>query len=230
MRRDGEDDINMAIGVWIVDDHEVVRDGLRLFVSSQPEVVVRGSSSSGDEVLAHLRVSTDAEKPDVVVLDHVTPGTDASAVIQELTGPTIGVAVLVISSFTDSERVRTALRAGASGYLDKSAGPDDVLEAIRTVHRGDAYLDGAIARRLHADEPPEEIHSTLTPREREILELVGEGLSNRQIAERLVITERTARSHVSNVLLKLGLPSRTMAALWVTGRRAAAADDGPRRR
>jgi DNA-binding NarL/FixJ family response regulator len=210
----------MTISVWIVDDHAVVRGGLRLFLEAQADIEVTGELATGDETLARLGTIAESSFPDVVVLDQVMPGRDGIATTTALKQLCPAIAVLMLSSFTETPLVKMALRAGAAGYLEKTAGPDDVMDAIRTVNRGRVYLPSEIARRLGAEDSPAQVlPEELTAREREVLGLVAEGLSNRQIAVRLFISERTARSHVSSVLQKLGLSSRTLAALWVTQHR-----------
>ncbi|MDP9417036.1 MAG: response regulator transcription factor [Actinomycetota bacterium] len=186
------------------------------FLRFLPDVEVVADAADGQEALDRLAVAArSGELPDVVVMDMLMPrlgGVEATAQIKERWPQ---VEVVAVTSSRDDATVQGALRAGATGYVLKDADADDVAEAIRAAYRGEMRLDPQVARalamglsrpRVRADE--------LTEREREVLALVGQGRSNRQIATALVISERTARTHVSNILTKLGLGSRTQAALW----------------
>ena len=201
--------------VGIADDHAVVRSGLRAFLDTQDDMVLSVETTTGDdliEALGHLEPGT---RPDVVLVDLVMPGRDGIATTLEIRRLFADVAVIVLTSFADVVRVRAALSAGAAGYLLKTAGPDELVTAIRVAHRGHTYLDAGIARELALDASATVAHhELLTPREREVLALVAAGRSNQEIAQQLVIAERTARTHVSHVLAKLNLSSRTQAALW----------------
>jgi DNA-binding NarL/FixJ family response regulator len=205
------------IRILLVDDHVVVRRGLRAFVETEPELEVVGEAGDGAQALELLRQwqTLGEPLPDVVLMDLRMPRMDGTEATQRITVGYPGVHVVVLTSFGEVERVHTALAAGAAGYLLKDAEPGEVASAIRAAAMGEVHLDSAVAgqlvRRISA---PRIGLTALTAREREILALVAEGHPNRKIAERLVISERTARTHVSNVLNKLQLSSRTQAALF----------------
>jgi DNA-binding NarL/FixJ family response regulator len=206
---------NEQVGVFIVDDHAVVRSGLAAYLEFIDDVTLVGEAADGDQALRRLaELAAHDALPAVVLMDLVMPnmnGIDATAHIVERF-PTCRVVVL--TSFGEVERINAALRNGAVGYLLKDAEADEVAAAIRAAVRGKVHLDSEVARRLTQDlRTGPAGPALLTPREREILALLGEGRSNREIANILVISERTARTHVSNVLSKLDLTSRTQAAL-----------------
>ena len=206
-----------AISVLIVDDHEVVRRGLVGFLATEPDIEVVGEAGDGREALSQLAKLDTDELPRVVLMDlHMEPmgGVEATA---EIRSHYDEVEVVVLTSFVDEQDVHAALAAGASGYLLKDAEADEVAGAIRAADQGELHLDPAVAKRLTASmRAPEHADpgAELTDREREILRMVAEGKANKQIAAELVISERTARTHVSNILRKLNLSSRTQAALW----------------
>lgn len=206
----------IPIPVVFVDDHVVVHCGLEMFFQETPDIEIVGRASSGLEAIATLhRLSAEHSLPEVVLMDLAMPdmpGSEATVAIGE-SFPAVHVVILM--SFGQSERVHQALQAGAAGYLHKDASGDDIVRAIRAALEGEMPLDPAVVRGLATTAlTPSDASSTLTPREGEVGALVGQGLSNRDIAHRLVISERTARMHVSGILLKLGLTSRTQAALW----------------
>lgn len=204
-----------GIGVLVVDDHTVVRRGLRAYLEVVDGVDVVAEASDGQEALDRLaRLATEQRLPEVVLMDLVMPRMDGIAAIREIARRYPDVRVVVLTSFGEVERVQTALQAGAAGYLLKDAEPEEVMQAIFAAARGEVHLDAAVTRRLTRQMVSRDVGlSALTPRERDILALVAEGRSNQQIAEQLVISERTARTHVSHVLSKLNLTSRTQAAL-----------------
>jgi DNA-binding NarL/FixJ family response regulator len=207
-----------TIRVVVVDDHKVVRRGLLAFFESEPDLEVVadvGSAAQAMEVLD--RLDSDGRRPDVVVMDLVMAPVDGIESTRQIRARYDDVEVVALTSFAEEERIHAALVAGASGYLLKDSDPDQVAAAVRAAHRGELQLDPAIARRLMSSlgaAPPNDLAAQLTPRELEILRLVGEGKPNKAIATELGINERTARTHVSNILSKLGVSSRTQAALW----------------
>jgi DNA-binding NarL/FixJ family response regulator len=202
------------IGVLVVDDHAVVRRGLLAFLDSEQDLDVVGAAEGGAEALDLIaRLDADGRRPRVVVMDMQMSPVDGIEATREIRARYTDVEVVALTSFGEDERVHAALEAGASGYLLKDADADELVAAIRAAHRGELLLDPAVARRLMSSlrgGPRVE----LTSREREVLKLVGAGRSNKEIAAELHISERTARTHVSNILGKLGLGSRTQAALW----------------
>jgi DNA-binding NarL/FixJ family response regulator len=206
------------IRVLVVDDHAVVRRGLTTFLESEPDLEVVGAAEGGVEALDLLGgLASEGRRPDVVVMDlQMQPldGIESTRRIRERHGD---VEVVVLTSYADDELVRAALEAGASGYLLKDADADEVAAAVRAAHRGEMQLDAGVARRLLSSlgvASHRDATADLTARELEVLRLVGAGKANKEIAARLDISERTARTHVSNILGKLGLASRTQAALW----------------
>jgi DNA-binding NarL/FixJ family response regulator len=216
-----------VIGVLIVDDHEVVRRGLVGFLGTEPDIEIVGEAGDGGDALAQLAKLGEDELPRVVLMDlRMEPvgGVEATA---EIRARYEQVEVVVLTSFLDAEDVHAALAAGASGYLLKDADADEVAGAIRAADQGELHLDPAVAKRLTASlraSDREDLGAELTDREREILRMVAAGKANKQIAAELVISERTARTHVSNILRKLNLSSRTQAALWAV--REGFAQDG----
>jgi len=205
-----------AIRVFLVDDHTVVRRGMRAFLDMLSDIEVVGEAADGQAALEELAVRDKADTlPDVVLMDLLMPRLDGVAATYEIKQRHPGVQVVALTSFSEAERVHAALEAGAAGYLLKDAEADELAAAIRAARRGEVHLDPVVARKLtQLLVAPEHTVTALTAREREVLVLVAGGKSNREIADALVISERTARTHVSNVLVKLGLASRTQAALW----------------
>ncbi len=204
------------IKVFVVDDHGVVRQGMRAFFALVPDIEVVGEASDGKAALDELAVAASSGTlPDVVLMDLVMPRLDGVAATRELKQDHPEVQVVALTSFSEAERVHAALAAGASGYLLKDADAEEVAAAVRAAHAGEVHLDTAVARKLTQSLISGRAGSgSLSPREREVLVLVAQGHSNQEIADKLVVSERTARTHVSNVLLKLNLTSRTQAALW----------------
>jgi DNA-binding NarL/FixJ family response regulator len=210
-------DRDKTIGVLVVDDHEVVRRGLLAFLGGEPDVHVLGEARGGAEAL-DLLAAMDAkgQRPDVIVMDLQMAPMDGIEATRRVRALYAGVEVVVLTSFAEEERVRAALEAGASGYVLKDSDADEVAAAIRAAHRGALPIDPAVARTLMSSLKVRETDSIaeLTSREVEVLRLVAVGKPNKQIAIELAISERTARTHVSNILAKLELSSRTQAALW----------------
>jgi DNA-binding NarL/FixJ family response regulator len=209
------------IRVLLVDDHAVVRRGLRGFFELLDDIEIVGEAEDGRQAVALV----ESASPDVVLMDLLMPVMDGIAATAEIKERFPDVEVVALTSFIEEERVTAALEAGATGYLLKHADADDVAVAVRRAHAGEVHLDPQVARLLarrirtrRDDGPP---HEPLTEREREVLALVAKGHSNKEIATLLDITERTARTHVSNILGKLDLASRTQAALWAIEHRLA---------
>jgi DNA-binding NarL/FixJ family response regulator len=207
-----------AIRVLVVDDHEVVRRGLLAFLESEPDIDVVGEAAGGAQAL-DLRASLESEgrRPDVVVMDLQMAPIDGIESTRQVRALYDHIEVVALTSFGDDKRVHAALRAGATGYVLKDSDADDVAAAVRAAHRGELRIDPAVARRLMSslhearDDGPV---AELTARELDVLRLVAAGEPNKQIAAELAISERTARTHVSRILRKLRLSSRTQAALW----------------
>ena len=204
------------IKVFVVDDHAVVRQGMRAFFALVPDIDVVGEAADGKAALDELAVAASSGTlPDVVLMDLVMPRLDGVAATQALKRDHPQVQVVALTSFSEAERVHAALTAGASGYLLKDAEAEEVAAAVRAAQAGEVHLDTAVARKLTQSLIAGRSGSgALSTREREVLVLVAQGHSNQEIADKLVVSERTARTHVSNVLLKLNLTSRTQAALW----------------
>ena len=205
------------IRVCLVDDHAVVRRGLRGYLELVEDMEIVGEAADGQAALDMVAaLVADGRAPDVVLMDLLMPGTDGVTATGLLTQRCAGVAVVAMTSYSEADRIRGALEAGAAGYLLKDAEADEVVDAIRKAHHGQMPLGPAISRQLaHAFSAPGRVaHDALTAREHEVLLLLAAGLSNREIATRLSISERTARTHVSSILEKLGLRSRTQAALY----------------
>jgi DNA-binding NarL/FixJ family response regulator len=204
------------IRVLLVDDHAVVRRGMRAFFEMIDDIDVLGEAADGRAALDELAVrAAQHDLPDVVLMDLLMPRLDGIAATRAIKKQYPTVEVVALTSFSEAERVHVALSAGAAGYLLKDAEADEVAAAVRAAYRGEVHLDPVVARKLTRSlVAPQRTATALTPRERQILVLVAQGKSNRDIADTLVISERTARTHVSNVLSKLGLASRTQAALW----------------
>jgi NarL family two-component system response regulator LiaR len=201
------------IRVVIADDHAVVRQGLRSFLGLQDDIEVVGEAADGAEA---LRV-VDALRLDVVLIDLVMPGIDGLGAIERIREQAPETRVVVLTSFADESKLFAALRAGAAGYLLKDVQPAELAQAIRTVAAGEALLDPAVTARVlrrmsEGERRPK--HAALTRRELEVLHLIARGLSNKQIAAELVLSEKTVKTHVSNVLGKLRLSDRTQAALY----------------
>jgi DNA-binding NarL/FixJ family response regulator len=206
-----------SIGVLIVDDHEVVRRGLLAFLDSEPDIEVLGQAGGGAQALELLGSMESDGLPDVVVMDLQMAPIDGIESTRQIRALYNDIEVVALTSFAEEERVHAALEAGASGYLLKDSDADDVAAAVRAAHRGELRLEPMIARRLMAslrEERADDPTADLTARELEVLRLVAAGKPNKQIAAELSISERTARTHVSRILRKLRLSSRTQAALW----------------
>ncbi len=217
----------VPIRVLIVDDHAIVRKGIRALLSREHEIEVIGEAADGAEAIDQAR-SLD---PDVILMDLVMPKLDGIEAIKQIVAGPSRACILVLTSFAADDKVFPAIKAGALGYLLKDSGPDELVQAIHQVYRGEPSLDPSIARKLlqELSHPPKTTPTTvpLTERELDVLRLVAQGKSNREIAEQLVITEMTVRTHVSNILSKLHLASRTQAALYALKEGLASLDDVP---
>ncbi|MFF1833145.1 response regulator [Streptomyces sp. NPDC058231] len=208
------------IRVLLVDDHQVVRRGLRTFLEIQDDIEVVGEAADGAEGVARA----EELRPDVVLMDIKMPGTDGIEALRRLRELANPAKVLIVTSFTEQRTVVPALRAGASGYVYKDVDPDALAGAIRSVHAGHVLLQPEVAEALLAQEDTgggTGRGNTLTEREREVLGLIADGRSNREIARALVLSEKTVKTHVSNILMKLDLADRTQAALWAVRHGAA---------
>jgi two-component system, NarL family, response regulator LiaR len=203
-----------SIRILIADDHAIVREGLRALIATEPGLELVAEASDGVEAVEKVRTL----KPDIILLDMMMPRKDGLDAIHDIIAENPDARILVLTSFAEDEKVFPAIKAGALGYLLKDSSPQDLLQAIRTVHRGEASLHPAIARKLmrELNQPPSLPPTTdpLTEREVEVLKQVAQGLSNDEIAEKLVVSERTVRTHVSHILDKLHLANRTQLALY----------------
>jgi len=198
------------IRVVIADDHPVVRQGLRTFLELHDDITVVGEAADGREALEVVH----ALEPDVLLLDRKMPVLDGHGVLAELPGASARTRAIMLTSVTDPRDVAPAMAAGAAGFLYKDVAPDALVAAIRSVHSGQSlFAPEALAAMTAA--PAQEISAgPLTPRERQVLTLIATGRSNREIARELVVAEKTVKTHVSNVLAKLGVADRTQAALY----------------
>jgi NarL family two-component system response regulator LiaR len=203
-----------VIRVLVVDDHAVVRPGFRTFLELQGDIEVVGEAADGEQALA----AVSALAPDVVLMDLVMPRLDGVSAIERLREVAPATRVIVLTSFLDEDKVLPAVRAGAAGYLLKDVQPAELVRAIRIVDRGEALLHPAVAarvlRELAGDGARAERHELLTARELEVLALVARGRANKAIAFELGCAEKTVKTHVGNILGKLGLSDRTQAALY----------------
>jgi NarL family two-component system response regulator LiaR len=211
----------------IVDDHAIVRKGIRALFRSLPEIDVIGEAEDGWEAIAEV----ERLQPDVVLMDLLMPELDGIEATRRITAERPDVRILVLTSFAGEDKVFPAIKAGALGYHLKDSSPEELVQAIHQVHRGESSLHPVIARKVlqelsrPSERPP--TPDPLTPREVEVLQLVAQGRSNQEIADLLVISETTVRTHVSNILNKLHLASRTQAALYALREGLASLEDAP---
>ena len=214
-----------AIGVFLVDDHEVVRRGVADILSTDPRITIVGEAKNAAEAMARVP----ALRPDVVVLDVRLPDGDGVTVCRDLRARMPDLGVVMLTSYSDDEALFQAILAGASGYLLKQVLGQDLVTAVRTVAAGGSLLDpsataAVLARMRRAVEPVGPVAS-LSDQERTVLDLIGEGLTNRQIGERMFLAEKTVKNYVSHLLAKLGMERRTQAAVLATELRAPAQND-----
>ena len=215
------------IGVLICDDHAIVRKGIRALLATQPDITVLGEAGDGQEA---IQQAADLH-PDVILMDLVMPQLDGIEATRRITAQQPDAHILVLTSFAADDKVFPAIKAGALGYLLKGSGPEELVQAIHQVANGEPSLEPSIARKLLSElnrplkAPP--TSDPLTERELEVLKLIAQGLSNREIGEKLFVSERTICSHVSNILMKLHLASRTQAALFALKEGLASLEDIP---
>jgi NarL family two-component system response regulator LiaR len=213
------------IKILVVDDQIIVRKGIRALLATESQLQVIGEAEDGEEAIEKYETM----KPDVIVMDLVMPNIDGIEAIRRITAKNPKARILVLTSFATDEKVFPAIKAGALGYLLKDSSPDELVQAIRQVHRGESSLHPTIARKLlqelsrPSQQPP--TSEPLTEREVGVLRLIARGLSNQDIAGELIISEATVRTHVSNILSKLHLASRTQAALYALREGLASLDD-----
>lgn len=210
------------ITVMLIDDHRVVRQGLRDFLELQDDIEIVGEAASGEEGVALARELL----PDVVLLDLVMPGIDGVETTRRLKAASPSTKVIVLTSFADDNKVFPAIKAGAISYLLKDVSPEDLAHAIRAAQRNEAVLHPEVAARLMQEfstpRPNEAPVEQLTPRELEVLRLIARGKSNKEIADTLIVSEKTVKTHVSNILSKLHLADRTQAAIYALRKRIVA--------
>jgi two-component system, NarL family, response regulator DevR len=215
------------IRVFLLDDHEVVRRGVREVLETAPDITVVGEAATAAEAIAAIGQLA----PDVAVLDVRLPESDGVTVCREIRSAQQNVACLMLTSFADDEALFNAIMAGASGYVLKQIRGADLVNAIRTVASGHSMIDASVTaqvmERLRNGNSDEHSVSNLTDQERRILDLIGEGLTNRQIGERLFLAEKTVKNYVSNLLSKLGMQRRTQAAVLASKLRSAPSPNDP---
>jgi len=211
-----------AIRVLIVDDHAVVRQGLRTFIDLQDDMAVIAEAENGAQAVQLAA----RHQPDVILLDLVMPEMDGVEATRRILEGSPASHIIILTSFGEDDKVFPAIRAGAQGYLLKDIHPNQLVQAVREASLGRVQLHPDIARKLMSavaaepaaakDAPPARPPQTsdLTDREQEVLHLIAAGMNNRQIAEHMIISEKTVKTHVSNILSKLGLEDRTQAAIW----------------
>jgi len=220
-----------TIRVLIADDHAIVRKGIRALLATEPDIEVVGEAQDGREAIAKAQ----AAQPDVILMDLIMPGMDGLDATRYLSTNLPHSRILVLTSFAGDDKIFPAIKAGALGYLLKDSEPEELVEAIQQVHRGESSLHPSVARKVLREladrrHPPGSYEQSLdgdqlTERQVEVLQLVAQGHSNQEIAVQLTISEATVRTHVSNILSKLHLASRTQAALYALREGLASLDD-----
>jgi NarL family two-component system response regulator LiaR len=203
------------IKVMIVDDHGIVRQGLKTYLDLVEDITIVAEAENGLDALEKVKQSN----PDIVLMDLVMPEMDGIEATQKICGSYPGVKVIVLTSFTEDEQVFSAIKAGAVGYLLKDISPPDLAKAIQAVHSGETHLHPEITKKLMNQfvSPKSDIEITpdeLTPREMEVLKLIAQGLSNKELANKLTISEKTVKTHLSSIFSKLHLSDRTQAAIY----------------
>lgn len=216
------------IRVLLTDDHAIVRKGVRALLVTEPDIQIVGEACDGAQAVAQAVTL----RPDVILMDLVMPKLDGIEATRQITDKLPGTRILVLTSFAADEKVFPAIKAGALGYLLKDSSPEELVRAIRQVHRGEPSLEPAIARKVlvelsHPSKQQPLTPDPLTERELDVLRLIAQGRSNKEIAVTLSVSELTVRSHVSNILSKLHLASRTQAALYALQKGITSLDDIP---
>ncbi|HEY5731523.1 MAG TPA: response regulator transcription factor [Anaerolineales bacterium] len=216
-----------VIRVYIAEDHQIVRRGIRQLLSTEKGIEVVGEASNGKEAVAGV----EELKPDIVLMDLVMPVMDGIEAIRQIKAGNTSTQILVLTSFATDDKVFPAIKAGALGYLIKDTSPEELISAIRQVHKGEPTLHSSIAQKLlkeisHSPDDAPVSPDPLTDREVEVLKLIARGLSNQEIAETLVVSVATVYTHVSRVLDKLHLASRTQAAIYALREGLASLYDG----
>ena len=225
------------IRVFVVDDHAIVRDGIQSLLATEPDIECVGEAASGADAVSKARIL----RPDVILMDLVMPGMDGIEAIHQIMAFQPEARILVLTSFSADDKVFPAIKAGALGYLLKDTGSEDLMRAIHQVYRGESSLHPKIARMLLQEistaRPSQNVEhqprfpgqsstvDPLTERELDVLKLVARGRTNREIADQLIVAEGTVRTHVSNILDKLHLASRTQATLYALREGLASLDD-----
>lgn len=207
-------EMTKTIRILIADDHALIREGLRAFAVTRPDIELVGEATNGAKAVQMAR----SLQPDVILMDLVMPQMDGVQAIREIKQQNPNARILVLTSFSEDDRIFPAIKAGAAGYLLKDASPQELLQAIQDIHRGKTVLHPTIALRVMHELGQSSglvpVENQLTERELEVLRLVAQGLSNRKIAKKLIISEQTVATHVGNILGKLYLENRTQAALY----------------
>jgi NarL family two-component system response regulator LiaR len=211
-----------TIKVLVVDDHAIVRQGLRTFLELQPDMEVVGEGTNGIEAVDLAR----RMQPDIILLDLVMPEMDGIQATPQILKTCPNSRIIILTSFSEEDKVLPAIRSGAEGYLLKDIAPDELVQAVRDAYLGQVQLHPDVARKLMsavAESAPKarktpDTPGGLTEREHDVLCLIAEGMNNRDIAEKLFISEKTVKTHVSNILGKLGVADRTQAAIYALQR------------